>query len=120
MLEEKWEFIKGFNTYQISTLGRIRTYNKIWYCGNGAKRVSHLKPVPFTYGKTRGHHYYRCTLTEDGRQLCTTVHRLVATQFIPNPEDKPEVDHIDRNIYNNSVTNLRWVTAKENCENRRR
>lgn len=48
-----------------------------------------------------------------------SVHRLVAETFIPNPENKPEVDHIDRNPNNNSVSNLRWVTVQENNNNRK-
>lgn len=45
------------------------------------------------------------------------IHRLVAKAFIPNPENKPEVDHIDGNTKNNNVTNLRWVTSSENKNN---
>ena len=45
------------------------------------------------------------------------IHRAVAELFIHNPENKPCVDHIDTNTHNNNVNNLRWVTAKENCNN---
>jgi len=45
------------------------------------------------------------------------VHRLVAMAFIPNPENKPYVDHIDNNKLNNNVNNLAWVTSSENCRN---
>ncbi|ARF11678.1 HNH endonuclease [Klosneuvirus KNV1] len=45
------------------------------------------------------------------------LHVLVATAFIPNPENKPEVDHIDTNVQNNKVDNLRWYTHKENMNN---
>lgn len=47
------------------------------------------------------------------------VHRLVAETFIPNPKNKPQVDHIDCNKYNNNKNNLRWVTGSENCKNRK-
>jgi len=47
------------------------------------------------------------------------IHRLVALHYIPNPENKREVDHIDRDKSNNDISNLRWVSSKENCMNRK-
>ena len=52
------------------------------------------------------------------RKINRKIHRLVAIHYIPNPENKREVDHIDRDKSNNDISNLRWVTSKENCMNR--
>ena len=46
------------------------------------------------------------------------LHRIIAEAFIPNPDNKPQIDHINRNKLDNSVENLRWVTAQENSNNR--
>ena len=58
--------------------------------------------------------YLIIRLYKNGKCHHELIHRLVAKSWIPNPENKPEVDHIDHNIINNDVSNLRWVTHKEN------
>lgn len=52
-----------------------------------------------------------------GRGNNVYIHRLVATHYIPNPDNKEQVDHIDGNIFNNDVENLKWVTTQENANN---
>lgn len=58
--------------------------------------------------------YYKVTLCNEGNYRMEWVHRLVATAFIPNPESKRCVNHLDENGKNNNVSNLEWVTHKEN------
>ena len=62
--------------------------------------------------------YHRVTLFRDGKGKIFAISRLVAQHYIPNPENKPEVDHIDRDIDNNHISNLRWATRQENCDNK--
>jgi hypothetical protein len=62
--------------------------------------------------------YHRVGLCRDGKTKMFAVSRLVAQHYIPNPENKLEVDHIDRNIDNNHISNLRWVTRRENQDNK--
>ena len=94
--------IQGYNNYLIYDDGRV--YNK--------KFKRYLK------GGKRGSGYLTAGLSKDGKLKQMSIHRLVALAYIPNPENKPEVDHIDRNILNNSVTNLRWATTEEQMRNR--
>lgn len=73
------------------------------------------KPIKL---KTRKNHrgYHLVGIHVDGKCYVKQVHRLVATAFIPNPQQKPQVNHIDGNKDNNCVDNLEWVTEKENIE----
>lgn len=97
------EFIKGYeNLYKINSNGEIYS---CWY-----KKI-------MTYNETEDGYYYVNLSREDGRKKYR-IHRLLAIQFIPNPDNLPEVDHIDRNKKNNSLDNLRWVSKKDNRNNR--
>ena len=102
--QEQWSQIKYFPDYSISTFGNIRN--------NVTDRF--LKP---TY---KGE-YYHVYLTNNKLKKSCKVHRLVALAFILNPENKSDVNHKDKNKLNNNLTNLEWMTRKENnihrCQN---
>lgn len=96
---EKWKDIKGYESlYQISNYGRVK--NKL------TKRI--LRPS-ISVSK-----HLSVILCKNGKTKNFSVHRLVAKAFIPNPENKPCIDHIDGIGLNNFVENLRWCTHKEN------
>lgn len=107
MEEEVWKPIKDYEgLYEISNLGRVKSLN---YGGTGKGKV--LKNIERSNG------YLGVRLTKNGKTKAFKVHRLVAEAFIPNPEDKPCVDHINTIKNDNRVENLRWATHKENMNN---
>ena len=75
------------------------------------KRNKFLKPGVNSCG------YYVVVLCNNGIQKTIRIHRLIALHFIPNPDNKEMVDHIDRNKTNNHISNLRWATLSENSQN---
>lgn len=97
-MEEIWKDVPGCEgKYFVSNLGRVK----------GPKKI--LKPSISNWG------YERLRIrTNLGKAISPRVHRLVAQAFIPNPEGKPEVNHIDGDKRNNRVSNLEWVTPSEN------
>ena len=107
MEEEIWKPIKEFEGYyEVSNMGRVRSLN---YKRTGKEKI--LKNI----GDYKG--YLEIVLTKNGKQKQFKVHRLVAEAFIPNPENKPCIDHINTVKSDNRVENLRWVTYKENSNN---
>lgn len=107
-LEEEWRDIEGYEgLYQVSNLGRVKSLN---YHNTGKEQL-----LKHRNNDKYGHQ--RVCLCKCGIKTYKQIHRLVAEAFIPNPEKKSCVDHIDTNTSNNCVENLRWVTHHENSQN---
>ena len=115
---EIWKDINGFEgIYQISNLGRLKSLARTADFVNGAiiQRKERIL-VAGVIGRERN--YLGVALSKNKKQKTYPVHRLVANAFIPNPENKPQVNHIDSNPSNNHVDNLEWVTERENQSHR--
>lgn len=117
MEEEIWKDIKGFEgAYQISNFGNVkslpRVVNKIYV---GKVRQYQQKEL-IRKQRLIGHGYLYVGLNSNSSQSNILVHRLVAWHFIPNPENKPTVNHKDGNKLNNHVNNLEWATHSENAK----
>lgn len=97
LIDEEWKDIEGYEgLYQVSNLGRVYS----------CKSDRILKPS--------GDKYLHVALCTNNKPKTTLLHRLVAEAFISNPENKPQVNHIDGDKMNNMVDNLEWTTAQEN------
>ena len=97
-MSEYWREIKEFPLYNISIDGK----------------VINIKSGKILKGRKDKNGYKRVILYNKSGYKNKQIHRLVAEAFIPNPENKPQVDHIDTVRTNNNAGNLRWVTCREN------
>lgn len=117
-MEEIWKNIPGFPGYQASTLGRIRTHNKITYTEKHGPRHWKDRIMKFKIShnpKQKQGFGYKITLWKDGKPVEALVHRLVATTFLDNLiNTKMTVNHKDGNRYNNNIDNLEWLTLEDN------
>lgn len=103
-MTEEWKKVEGFEGfYEVSNFGNVRSLN---YHNWGI--VKNLTPVVDRYG------YERVCLTKNGKQFNRLVHRLVATAFVENPNDLPQINHLNEIKTDNRVVNLEWCSAKEN------
>lgn len=99
--------IPGFMGYYVSKTGSV--YSR-YVRGSRGKLSNEFTPlIPKKRPK-----YYSVSLYRDGKSTKIFVHRLVATVYVPNPNNLPVVMHLDNDIYNNYYKNLKWGTQKEN------
>jgi hypothetical protein len=98
----EWRTIPEFPNYEVNENGDVRSY----------RIGKNISPMMNRSG------YYKLNIWHNGKLYSRLVHRLVAQAFISNPDDKPQINHIDSDKSNNHVSNLEWVTQKENMKHR--
>jgi HNH endonuclease/NUMOD4 motif/NUMOD1 domain len=98
--KEDWGKIAGYENYEVSSFGQVRN-----------KNTGRILKKAIMSG-------YYCVGLSNKKTKTFSVHQLVAKAFIPNPENKPQVNHKDKNSLNNNLENLEWATNKENSIHR--
>lgn len=102
-----------YENYQVSNLGRVKSLKrKVW---NG--KAWYIKEEKLLSLGTDGKKYLQVKLTKNGKAKMYKIHKLVAYAFIPNVMNYKEIDHKDTNSQNNSISNLIYVTHKQNMNN---
>jgi hypothetical protein len=114
MLGEVWKDVPSFHgILQVSNTGKVKRLARHRNCKSGGTAYMPEKVLKLsvsTYG------YYKFCISVDTKKYDLLLHRLVAEAFVPNPENKPEVNHISGFKLNNSPENLEWVTSAENTK----
>lgn len=114
-MEEIWKEIKGFEgCYEVSNIGRVRSLDR-----HVMRHYKMHNRIVFLHGKIMALHLRRdgypfVDLYKEHKRYTFVVHRLVAMAFIPNPQNRPEVDHINTIRTDSRACNLRWVNRSEN------
>ena len=120
-MKEVWkdiDFIDGFEgLYQVSNLGRVKSLGRIVLYPNSCYNKTNkgvYRPERILKHKTK--RYAGITISNGKNKKYQNIHRLVALAFIPNPNNKPCVNHIDGDKQNNCVSNLEWNNWDENIK----
>ena len=100
---EEWRDVDGYEGYQVSNFGRVKSFKRY-----SQGRIS--KPIVTRTG------YLYVSLSKGKNGHPVRLHRIVAKAFLPNPDDKPQINHRDGCKLNNHVDNLEWVTQGENMQ----
>lgn len=112
-MEEVWKDVVGYEGfYQISSLGRVKSLERVVFDKDGIRRFCTTDKILAQSFNTQG--YPQVSLYAHGNQKNITVHRLVAETFISKPDSFSQVNHIDENKLNNAVSNLEWCTEQYN------
>lgn len=120
MEKEIWKDIKGYEgMYQISSFGRVKSLERVYYCGNKHSKMLQ-REIIMSQTSVKG--YKRIALCGGIKRRSFLVHRLVAEAFLPIPESlnkligtrRLQVNHKDENLCNNTVANLEWCDASYN------
>jgi hypothetical protein len=107
--KEVWADIPDYDGYyQVSTHGRVRS----WKNRNGKSKKKMVQPHVLSLGNCNGRH--NCILSLNKQKTTYLVARLVATVFIPNLNNLPQIDHKDRDPKNDHISNLRWCSNSQN------
>lgn len=110
---EVWKPVVGYESqYQVSNLGRVKSKGFNYDSKNNHRCVVYPKFLSLV----KSARYLSVTLTDNKKHKTIKVHRLVCQAFLPNPENKPQINHINGIRYDNRVENLEWCTAKENIK----
>jgi hypothetical protein len=117
VIVEELRRLEAFPDYEVSCLGRIRSLARVVQTKNGRSKSLPLLVMKTFQNPENRYMYVRVVVNKES--CSKSLHRLIAKAFIPNPENKPCVDHINRNRQDNRACNLRWCTYRENNENKR-
>ena len=114
--EEIFKPVIGFEgIYEISNLGRVKVLPREWISGTKGNCLRKRGEF-FLAQKTTKFGYFSVKLCKDNKRTYPVIHRLIALAFIPNPDNKPMINHIDGNKKNNRISNLEWCTGDENMK----
>lgn len=112
MKDEIWKDIPQYEGYyQVSNYGRVKSLKRTIVDSRGISKTVNERIL---IARVKENGYLQVSLWRNNKGKGEYVHRLVAMAFIPNPENKPTVNHKDLDIQNNHVENLEWATYKEN------
>lgn len=100
---EEWKTIEGYPNYMVSNMGRVKSLGN-----NKARKEKILKGAKNNMG------YLQVVLCKEGKTKTYLIHKLVALAFLENPDNLPEINHIDEDKSNNCVSNLEWCNRSYN------